>query len=120
MTRWAGTIAGLAGDVSAGTVAGLAGDMLVCTVAGLAADIWAGTVAGQAGDIWASTMAGQAGDIWAGTVAGLAADMHDISKPRKHTPGASCYSDAQNSGLVFQIWKIFPDLFQMEAGNVLL
>ena len=108
MTRWAGTIAGLAGDVSAGTVAGLAGDMLVCTVAGLAADIWAGTVAGQAGD------------IWAGTVAGLAADMHDISKPRKHTPGASCYSDAQNSGLVFQIWKIFPDLFQMEAGNVLL
>ena len=84
MTRWAGTIAGLAGDVSAGTVAGLAGDMLVCTVAG------------------------------------LAADMHDISKPRKHTPGASCYSDAQNSGLVFQIWKIFPDLFQMEAGNVLL
>ena len=120
MTRWAGTIAGLAGDVSAGTVAGLAGDMLVCTVAGLAADIWAGTVAGQAGDVWAGTMAGQAGDIWAGTVAGLAADMHDISKPRKHTPGASCYSDAQNSGLVFQIWKIFPDLFQMEAGNVLL
>ena len=45
---------------------------------------------------------------------------HKQSWEAHTSPGASCYSDAQNSGLVFQIWKIFPDLFQMEAGNVLL
>ena len=55
-----------------------------------------------------------------GTVAGLRGDMHDISRPWGDytSTGGSCYSEAQNSSLVFQIWKIFPDLFQMEAGNV--